>query len=133
MNYAAVLAVLMLLSFAFPGLVQLAHNQGIPASHAVIAGLVVVLALSAWAVIRRQVRRYRSVLSSVLLAKRQIAEEPQNPAAYFVAEHHVSDLLIRLGRHREAKQLRESYSRLSGGERHPQGAPPPLSNRQGEA
>ncbi|MBB6098966.1 glutaminase [Deinobacterium chartae] len=112
MNYAAFLAVLMVLTFSFPVMVELASNQGVPRSTTVIAGgAVTTLVLAGW-YIRSRVQRHREVLEWIAVAKQNISQDPDNEEAYFVRNDHLGDLLLRLGRRREAIDVFERYLTL---------------------
>lgn len=114
MNYAATLAVVVMLAFMFPVSVRLAAQLGVPeALTASVLGAVVIFALAAYAV-RWQVNRHSARLAVLAQAREQVQADPENPRSYFVNGEHLGALLLRLGRRREAAEVIDRYSRLGG-------------------
>lgn len=114
MNYAATLAVLVMLAFCFPLSVRLAAQLGIPEGLvASILGAVIIFALAAY-LVRWQVARHSARLQILAQARAQVLADPENPRAYFVREEHLGQILLRLGRRREAAEVVDRYSRLGG-------------------
>ena len=114
MNYAATLAVLVVLAFCFPLTVQLAAQVGVPESVALsLLGALGTFGLATFTV-RWQVNRHRARLSLLEAARAQVTADPQNPRAYFVGGEHLGTLLLRLDRRREAAEVIDRYARLGG-------------------
>lgn len=114
MNYAATLAVLVMLAFFFPLSVRLATQLGIPEGLVVsILGAVVIFALAAY-LVRWQVARHSVRLLRLTQAREQVLADPENPRAYFVQGQHLAQILLRLGRRREAAEVIDRYARLGG-------------------
>ncbi len=114
MNYAAALAVLVMLSFCFPLSVRLAAQLGI--SEGVVAsilGAVTIFGLTVY-LVRWQVARHSARLSRLTQAREQVLADPENPRAYFVQGQHLAHILLRLGRRREAAEVIDRYARLGG-------------------
>ena len=114
MNYAATLAVLVILTFFFPITVRLGAALGVPeARGATILGGLLVFGVAAY-LVRWQVRRHAVRLSALNAARAQVVADPENPRAYFVEGQHLGQLLLKLGRRREAAEVIDRYSRLGG-------------------
>lgn len=114
MNYAATLAVLVVLAFSFPLTVRLGTALGIPeAWGASVLGAGLVFAAAAY-LVRWQVGRHSVKLARLAQARAQVAAEPQSPRAYFVEDEHLGQILLRLGRRREAAEVIDRYARLGG-------------------
>lgn len=109
MNYAAVLAVLMVLAFAFPMLVRIASYWDVPRSSAVITGLLCTILGIAWWWIQAQVLQHREVLKRIEQARQRVSVAPQDHQAYFIQNEHLGDLLLRAGKRREAIEVFEAY------------------------
>lgn len=114
MNYAATLAVVVMLAFCFPISVRLAAQLGMPeALTTSVLGAVVVFALAAY-LVRWQVGRHSVKLARLAEARAQVAADPDNPRAYFVHDEHLGSILLRLDRRREASEVIDRYARLGG-------------------
>ena len=114
MNYAATLAVLVVLAFCFPITVQLGAALGIPeALGASVLGAALVFGIAAY-LVRWQVGRHSLRLSRLHEARAQVAADPDDPRAYFVQGEHLGRMLLALGRRREAAEVIDRYSRLGG-------------------
>lgn len=114
MNYAATLAVLVVLAFCFPLSVRLGAQVGVPQAVSLsILGALLTFALATW-LVRWQVARYRLSLERLEAARQQVRADPQNPRAYFVGGEHLGALLLRLDRRREASEIIDRYARLGG-------------------
>lgn len=114
MNYAAVLAVLLVLSFSFPLLLEWGEQSGLSRPGGVITFLVLCLLLLSWWMIRLTVHRHRRLLERVERIQTQILTDSQDPQAYFDGEEHLGDLLLKLSRRRESVECFERYARLEG-------------------
>ena len=114
MNYAAVLAVLLVLSFSFPLLLEWGEQAGLSRPSGVITFLVLCLLLLSWGMIRMSVHRHRLLLERVERIQTQIVTQPQDPQAYFDEGEHLGDLLLKLNRRRESVDSFERYARLEG-------------------
>lgn len=114
MNYAATLAVLVVLAFAFPLSERLGAQLGV--SEAVVTSALggLITFVVAANVVRGQVNTHRARLSQLQRAREQLLRDPQDPAAYVVDGQHVAALLLRLGRRREAAEVIDRYARLGG-------------------
>lgn len=114
MNYAATLAVLVMLAFCFPLSVRLGAQLGVPESLvASILAALVIFALAAY-LVRWQVGRHTAQLDVLAQARAQVMADPGNPRAYFVGGEHLGQVLLRLGRRREAAEVIDRYARLGG-------------------
>ncbi|MVN88852.1 hypothetical protein GO986_19100 [Deinococcus sp. HMF7620] len=114
MNYAATLAVLVVLAFSFPLTVQLGAQVGVPEAVMLsILGAALTFSLATF-LVRWQVNHHRARLERLNAARAQIAAEPDNPRAYFVGGEHLAALLLRLDRRREAAEVIDRYARLGG-------------------
>lgn len=114
MNYAATLAVLVVLAFCFPLTVRLGAQLGVPEVYTASAlGALLTFALVAF-LVRWQVGRHRVTLERLEAARAQVAADPQNPRAYFVGGEHLGMILLRLDRRREAAEVIDRYARLGG-------------------
>lgn len=114
MNYAATLAVMVMLAFCFPISVRLAAQIGMPeAVTSSVLGAVVIFSLAAY-LVRWQVSRHSATLATLSEAREQVTADPENPRAYFVHGEHLGSILLRLGRRREAAEVIDRYSRLGG-------------------
>ncbi|MFN3265344.1 MAG: hypothetical protein ACK41E_00740 [Deinococcales bacterium] len=112
MNYAALLAVLVVLGLAFPVLVRIANANGIPQAVSIVAAVFGALLMLAWVLIRGRVALYRQVGERVERLKASLETNPDNPEAYFDQNEHLGDLLIRINRRREALAVFERYLAL---------------------
>jgi hypothetical protein len=113
-NYAATLAVLVILAFCFPITVRLGVALGIPeALGASVLGAALVFGITAY-LVRWQVGRHSLRLSRLTEARAQVAADPDDPRAYFVQGEHLGRMLLALGRRREAAEVIDRYSRLGG-------------------
>lgn len=114
MNYAATLAVLVVLAFFFPLTVRLGTALGVPEAYSTsVLGALLTFALATY-LVRWQVGRHRAVLERLEVARAQVAADPENPRAYFVGGEHLGALLLRLDRRREAAEVIDRYARLGG-------------------
>ena len=114
MNYAATLAVLVILAFTFPLMVRLGTELGVPEAYSAAAlGALLTLALATY-LVRWQVGRHRRTLDRLAAARAQVIADPENPRAYFVGGEHLGSVLLRLGRRREAAEVIDRYARLAG-------------------
>lgn len=114
MNYAASLALVAVLTFFFPLAVRVGLYYDVPRSLVAITVAALLTFLAATAGIRWQVARYRHSTARLEAARAQVGADPQNPRAYFVGGEHLADLLLRLGRRREAAEVIDRYARLGG-------------------
>lgn len=113
-NYAATLAVLMVLAFVFPLLVRFAADHGLARSTATTALVVLTAFGFAVTAIRARVANHRLALEQLGAARAQIERDPHDPHAFFVNGDHVGAVLLRLGRRREANEMIDRYAQLSG-------------------
>jgi len=114
LNYAASLAVVVVLTFFFPLAVRVGLYYDVPRSLVLIALSAVLTFVAATLVIRWQVGRHRDAAALLELARAQVGADPQNPRAYFVGGEHLAGLLLRLDRRREAAEVIDRYARLGG-------------------
>jgi hypothetical protein len=108
-NYAALLVVLVVLTFAFPSLVRLAQARGVPQSWALVAASLGAVFVLAWYLVRQRVQRYRDASDRVATIRSQLEANPDSPEAYFLEGDHLGDLLILMNRRHEALEVFETY------------------------
>jgi cell division protein FtsB len=111
-NYAALLAVLVVLGLAFPVLVRLANANGVPQSVSLVAAGLGAVFVLAWFFIRQRVARYRQIGERVAAIKTRLEQTPNDPEAYFDQNEHLGDLLVAINRRREALVVFETYVAL---------------------
>jgi predicted PurR-regulated permease PerM len=111
-NYAALLVVLVVLTFAFPPLVRLAQSRGVPQSWALVAAVLGAVFVLAWYLVRQRVQRYREATERVATIRGQLEASPDDPEAYFLNGDHLGDLLILMNRRHEALEVLETYLNL---------------------
>lgn len=114
MNYAASLAVVVVLTFFFPLAVRVGLYYDVPRSLVAITLGAILTFAAATLFIRWQVGRHRDTAARLDVARAQVGADPQNPRAYFVEGEHLAGLLLRLDRRREAAEVIDRYSRLGG-------------------
>lgn len=114
MNYAATLAVLVVLAFAFPLSGRLADQTGVSEVVAAAAFGGCLTFFIAAKLVRRQVTAHRARLALLAQAREQVWARPEDPAAYYAGGEHLAALLLRLGRRREASEVIDRYARLGG-------------------
>lgn len=120
MNYAALLAVLVVLGLALPALVRFAERAGVPQGRSIGFALAGAAAVLAWHLIRERVHAARGAREKVERIRAQISADPDSPQAYFTNNEHLGDLLLRLGRDDEALAAFDAYLALErAGGRHP--------------
>lgn len=112
MNYAALLAVLVVLSLAFPVLVRVASANGVPQASSIVAALLGAVFVLAWFLIRQRVNNYREITARVTRIKTRLEQTPTDPEAYFDDNEHLGDLLSKINRKREALEVFEAYLKL---------------------
>lgn len=112
MNYAAVLAFVMVFAFSFPVLVRIANSVGVARSTIVISVVLLafLLFLTQW--VRMRVSRYRTTVSKIEQAKAQTSQSPNSDSAYYVGGEHLGELLLRVGKRREAIAVYERFLEL---------------------
>jgi hypothetical protein len=113
-NYAALLAVLVLLGLAFPILVRVAQANGVSQAGSIIAAMIGATFVLAWFLIRQRVANYRANMVRIERIKQQLEARPGSTEAFFDDNEHVGDLLIRVNRRREALAMFERYLALEG-------------------
>ena len=114
LNYAATLAVLVVLAFCFPLTVRLGAQVGVPeAIMATTLGALLTFTSTAY-LVRWQVRHHRFQLEQLEAARAQVRADPDNPRSYFVRGEHLGAMLLRQGRRREAAEVIDRYARLGG-------------------
>lgn len=109
MNYAALLAVLVILGLAFPVLVRVANANGIPQSVSLVATSLGAVLVLAWFFIRQRVAITHQAAARVEKIKQQLQTQPENASLYFDQNEHLGDLLITINRRREALQVFQKY------------------------
>ncbi|MDO4263455.1 MAG: hypothetical protein Q4C67_04585 [Deinococcus sp.] len=114
MNYAALLAVMVLLAFCFPVALRLGEYLGLAAGTTAVALWSVLVFALALAFVRWRVGRERFSAQQLEQGRCQILEQPTDPAAYYVNGQHLALLLLERGRRREAGELVDRYARLGG-------------------
>lgn len=114
MNYAATLALMVVLAFSFPIVLRLIAQMNLPeVLGTALIGMVAIFTFSA-RLVRRQVGKHRQLALLLDQAKAQVGADPEDARAYFVGEQHLGALLLQLGRRREAEEVIDRYSRLGG-------------------
>ncbi|OLV16523.1 MULTISPECIES: hypothetical protein [Deinococcus] len=114
MNYAATLAVMVVLAFCFPLTLRLGAGFGVSETISISAlGALLTFGLALY-LVRWQVGRHQQALSRMEKARAQILADPENPRSYFVGGEHLGALLLRLDRRREAAEIIDRYARLGG-------------------
>ena len=114
MNYAASLAVVVVLTFFFPLAVRVGLYYDVSRSSVLITLLAILIFVAATVFIRWQVGRTRDASATLELARSQVKTDPDNPRAYYVQGEHLAGLLLRLGRRREAASVIDRYASLGG-------------------
>jgi Na+/melibiose symporter-like transporter len=115
-NYAALLAVLVVLGLAFPVLVRVANANGVPQAASIVAAIFGAVFVLAWFLIRERVARYRQIGERVTALKIRLEQTPNDPEAYFDQNEHLGDLLVAINRRREALAVFEAYVALEKAE-----------------
>lgn len=113
-NYAALLAVMVLLAFCFPMAVHLGESLGLSAGTAAVALWSLLVFALAFTFVRWQVARERQRAAQLEQGRMQVLERPSDSAAYFVGGQHLALLLLQRGRRREAAELIDRYAQLGG-------------------
>jgi hypothetical protein len=108
-NYAALLAVLVVLGLSFPVLVRLANANGIPQASSILGAAFGAIAVVAWFVIRERVKRYRETQEKIETIKVNIAQNPDDFSSYLLENEFLGDLLVRANRRREAIEVFERF------------------------
>ncbi len=109
MNYAALLAVLVVLGLSFPVLVRLTNANGIPQASSILAAIFGAIAVAAWFVIRERVKRYRETQAKIETIKANITHTPDDFSSYLLENEFLGDLLVRANRRREAIEVFERF------------------------
>jgi hypothetical protein len=108
-NYAALLAVLVVLGLSFPVLVRLANANGIPQASSILGAAFGAIAVAAWFVIRERVKRYRETQAKIETIKANVAANPDDFSSYLLENEFLGDLLVRANRRREAIEVFERF------------------------
>jgi hypothetical protein len=108
-NYAALLAVLVVLGLSFPVLVRLANANGIPQASSILGAAFGAIAVAAWFVIRERVKRYRETQAKIETIKATVAQSPDDFSSYLLENEFLGDLLVRANRRREAIEVFERF------------------------
>lgn len=114
MNYAALLALLAALAFTAPFLVNLASRLGIPRALGIVTTLVGAVFLLGWLLVRERVERSEQLEARISTLQTRRSRAPYDPESYYLAGEHLGDLLVQVGRPREALRVFEAYARLLG-------------------
>ena len=89
MNYAATLAVLVVLAFCFPLTLRLGAGLGVSETITLsVLGALLTFALALF-LVRWQVGRHQAATSRLEKARAQILADPENPRSYFVGGEHL--------------------------------------------
>ncbi|CAM3525138.1 hypothetical protein DESA109040_15385 [Deinococcus saxicola] len=114
MNYAATLAVMVVLAFCFPLTLRLGAGFGVSETITIsVLGALLTFGL-ALSLVRWQVGRHQQALQRLEKVRAQILADPENPRSYFAGGEHLGALLLRLDRRREAAEIIDRYARLGG-------------------
>jgi hypothetical protein len=108
-NYAALLAVLVVLGLFFPVLVRLANANGIPRASSILGAVFGAIAVIAWFVIRERVKRYRETQAKIETIKANVTQNPDDFSSYLLENEFLGDLLVRANRRREAIEVFERF------------------------
>jgi tetratricopeptide (TPR) repeat protein len=111
-NYAALLVVLVVLTFAFPAMVRFTRAQGIQQGWAIAATICGAAFVLAWYFIRERVQRDRLTREKIDSIRAQLDQQPDDPEAFFLNGEHIGDLLVKLKRRDEALEIFERYLAL---------------------
>ncbi len=109
MNYAALLAVLVVLGLLFPVLVRVANASGVPSASSILGALFGAVAILAWFLIRERVQRYRDTQDKIEIIKQNITQNPDDYTSYLLENEFLGDLLVRANRRREAIEVFERF------------------------
>ncbi len=109
MNYAALLAVLVVLGLLFPVLVRVANANGIPQASSILGAAFGAVAVVAWFVIRERVKRYRETQEKIETIKANVVLLPNDFSSYLLENEFLGDLLVRANRRREAIEVFERF------------------------
>ncbi len=113
MNYAALIALLAALAFALPFLVSLAENAGVPRGFSMMTSFAAAVFALAYIVIRSRVIRRQALEERVAEIQQQRTVNPNDLEAFLLHGDHLGDLLLTLGRQREALDAFEAYRQLA--------------------
>jgi len=119
-NYAALLALMVALTFSFPFLVRLAEKVNIPRSYSMVATLVITLVVLLYRFIRKRVIWQQYFEEQVSFIESQLAQRPQDYEAFFdVREQsfdslgsHLADIYLNLGKKEYALKVLKRYMAL---------------------
>lgn len=115
MNYAALLAILAALAFTAPFLVNLASFLGLPRALGIVTTLTGALFLLGWLLVRGRVERQQRLEERIAALQTRRNRAPSDLESYFLAGEHLGDLLVQVGRPREALRVFEAYNRSLAG------------------
>lgn len=113
MNYAALIALLAALAFTLPFLARLAENAGIPRGFSMMTTLAAGVFALVWVIARGRIQRRLAVEERIVMINRQRAEAPHSPEAFSLHGDQLGDLLLTLGRQREALAAFEAYEAIA--------------------
>lgn len=113
MNYAALIALLAALAFSLPFLVNLAEQAGIARNTGVITTLTAAVLVLAFIVIRGRMQRRQAIEARIEAIGRQRQAAPLDPEAFFMHGDHLGDLLLTVGRPREALAAFTAYRQVA--------------------
>ncbi|MBS3933396.1 MAG: hypothetical protein KGZ35_03485 [Truepera sp.] len=113
MNYAALIALLAALAFSLPFLVNLAEQAGIARNTGVITTLTAAVLVLAFIVIRGRMQRRQAIEARIEAIGRQRQAAPHDPEAFFMHGDHLGDLLLTVGRLREALAAFTAYRQVA--------------------
>lgn len=100
------------LAFTAPFLVNLASQLGIPRALGIVTTLVGAVFLLGWLLVRERVERHQRLETRIGMLQARRGRAPHDPESYFLAGEHLGDLLVEVGRPREALRVFEAYNRL---------------------
>ncbi len=113
MNYAALLAALVVLTFALPVLVRWAIGRGVHQATSIVAALIGGAMVLVWFFVRQKVLRDRAVNAKIERIRAKLSLEPNNPDAYVEDGEHLGDLLWDTRHENEAVTVFERYVALA--------------------
>jgi hypothetical protein len=107
MNYATLLALLAVMAFAFPFVVRLAQNVGVPRSYGIVVTLALAIFFSTWGYLRWRLGRTGEADSSSGLEP--LPSEPYRSEMFFSKGVFRGESLLAEGRRAEALEVYRHY------------------------
>lgn len=105
MNYAALLALLSAIAFAFPFIVRIAERIGVPRSYSIVVSLALLIFGLAWLYIRWRMATPEPAEPT----PSRLPHEPFEPNIFFQEDVFLGERLSQEGRYEEALRTYEAY------------------------